>query len=181
MIEIIHRISYQNQQRIRQDLENYKQFLKSDISNYAKGRQRFWIEAEWDLRHKTFRKAVKMPRLNQYLKRLNIDYDLGLIAYGVTGIDWHRDDSYANFIAYSINLSSQPYEWGYQANYPSYQYSKQDPNAKQQIYLLKPGDVIKFNCKNPHSALGKDSDRWSINLWTVKPKFKSDFQQTIDS
>lgn len=179
MLKLVHRISQRNQQLIREDLENYKQYLKPDISRYAKGRQRFWFKAEWDLRHKKFRKAIQIERLDNYLQALGISYDLGMIAYGENGIHWHRDDSYANFVAYTINLSSKPFEWGYQPNYPGYQYSKQ-VDAKKQIYLLQPGDIIKFNCKNPHATLGKDPERWAISLWTVKPKLQEDLLRITD-
>lgn len=179
MLKKIHTIKAKNQARIRTHLEEFKPLLKNDVSRYANGRQRFWIRAEWDLQKKCFHPAIDIPRLDRYLKAIGIEYDLGLIAYGSVGIDWHRDDSYAEYPAISINLSSQPYAWGYQACYPGYFWSRQVV-AERKIYQLQPGDIIKFNCKNPHAAIGRDSDRWSINLWKVKNKYQHDYKSVIE-
>jgi len=182
VLQRIHRISPANQLAIRSDLEQYKDILTSDVSQYAPNRKRAWLDAEWDLKHKRFIKAHPMhDRLRVYLQKLNIPFDLALIAYGASGISWHRDDSYANFVAYSVNLSTKPYEWGYQRCYPSFKYEAQNPKAKREIHTLQPGEIIKFNCKNPHAALDHDDERWSINLWTVKPKYKSELTKILAS
>jgi len=172
MLEIIYRIDPKNIQAMRSHLEDYRRYLQPDPSNYARGRKRFWFKREWDLKHKTLKPAIAIPRLESYLHRLGIPFDLGLIACGESGISWHRDDSYANFVAYTINLSAAPFDWGYQPCYPGYGWSKQQADAPRKTYRLMPGDIIKFNCKNPHATLGKDPDRWSINLWTLKDKYR---------
>lgn len=182
MLEIIRQISPQNQQLIRQHLaETVAPHLRPDPSNYAKGRLSCWLDAEWLLNKKSLVAAHPMPvRLRTYLKRLNIPFDLALVTYGPVGIDWHRDDSYAAFPAYSINLSTVDYEWGYQAQYPGFEKSHdRNDNAPRVTHLIPPGAIIKFNCKNPHAALGRDDDRWSINLWTLKPKYQAQFDELI--
>ena len=124
---------------------------------------------------------IPMPnRLRTYLNKLGIPFDLGLITHGPVGINWHRDDSYAQFTAYSINLSTVDYEWGYQAQYPGFEYSRdRNDNAPQTVYRIPPGAIIKFNCKNPHAALGSDPDRWSINLWRLRPRYRAQFDEVL--
>lgn len=182
MLEVIKTISPDNQKRLRNHLENFvKPHLRPDPSSYAKGRQSCWLEAEWLLNKKKFIKALPFDeKLFRYLTSQNIDFDLALVTYGKVGINWHRDDSYANFTAYSINLSTRPYEWGYQCQYPGYEWSKnRNETAPQITYTLQPGSIVKFNCKNPHAALGNDPERWSINLWTVHPKYKRQFEEVV--
>lgn len=177
-IQVIYKVSADNQARIREDLESLEYNLKPDMSNYAKGRSHFWIDYKWDLRHKKLREgaihAVQMPRLKQFMAKLNIHYDLGFAALG--GITWHRDDIYCDWVAYTLNLSTKPFKWGYAANYSQLYYRnfvKQNYKAEKQIITLEPGDIIRYNCKNPHATLSSQSDRWGLTFWTLKPQYKS--------
>ena len=176
-IEVIYKVNPNNQARIREDLENLKHNLKRDMSNYAKGRPHFWIDYKWDLRHKKIREdAIQMPRLKQFMANLNIHYDLGFAAALGGGITWHRDDIYCDWVAYTLNLSTKPFNWGYQPNYSQLYYrsfAKQNYNAQKQIITLEPGEIIRYNCKNPHATLSAQSDRWGLTFWSLKPQFKN--------
>lgn len=177
-LEIVQRISESNVQRMREHLETLKTNLSEDVSTYAKGRQRFWLEHEWMLKGKYFVPAIHDDRLWGWVKR-NIwsEAELGLAAYGAVGIDLHRDDTYAQFVAYTINLGDVE-KWLYKPVYPEWTWVKpelQNRDAEIQEIEVKSGDVIKFNCKNPHAPLNPAEDRWSINLWKVQPKVRAQF------
>lgn len=169
-IEFIKQISEANVQAIREHLDGLKQHLSADVSTYAKGRQRFWLEAEWDLKHRVFRPALHDERLWSYCKKIWPEAELGLAAYGPIGIKMHRDDSYADYTAVTINLGEVE-AWRYNQQYQGWGYGPQGP-PNITDYQIKPGYVIKFNCKNQHSPINPAPDRWSINLWHVNPKFR---------
>jgi hypothetical protein len=57
-IEIITTISPEIVEQIRTHLTTLMHHLTPDVSNYAKGRQRFWLEHEWRLRERDFVPAV---------------------------------------------------------------------------------------------------------------------------
>ena len=181
------------QSKMRELLDSYQSSLTSDISNYAKGRQVYWLEHQADLTKvnggKVYKPGVQIPRLWDYCSKLfnkaitysELSYqptlDLGLVAYGSKGIDWHRDASYADFPAVSINLSTLTTEWGYEDCRLGYDGKSPNSNPNKKVYKLVPGSVVLFNCKNSHAVIKCDSTRYSINLWSVAPKFKTYFNK----
>ncbi|QBQ73108.1 hypothetical protein kac65v162_gp078 [Nodularia phage vB_NspS-kac65v162] len=183
MLQIIKVISSTQQQQIREYLDQHQQLLQRDVSSYAKGRQRFWLKSQPTLdKEPVFNQAHKLPRLwdwcstifDRAMQHTGLDYQpksaLGLVAYGSVGINWHRDATYADYPAVSINLTSKSTLWGYQAMYPGYCYGKQDFTPERETFELPSGAVVLFNCKNPHAAIRCASDRYSINLWSINPK-----------
>ncbi len=155
---------------IREHLSQLDSHLEADISSYARGRKRYWLEWEWDLKHKVFRPGVRDERLWTFCQRIFPGCQIGLVAKGSVGIGWHRDDSYADWEAVTINLGQS--QWGYDYQYPGYSWSQNRNPSNPVIYDLPDGGVIKFNPKNPHAAINPASNRYSINLWRISKKYQ---------
>lgn len=175
------------QEAILTHLETMKSELDNDVSRYAKGRQRFWLGTEWNLKDKTFETSGKWnSQLWELCNRVYPDVDMALITYsgdeGAAGIDMHRDDSYADFEARSISIETIKgayTDWSMKQSYPGMNWtSEQNKNAPQQDFSLPSGSIISFNCKNPHAA-SPGAGRWSINLWKVSAKQKEAFNEHI--
>jgi len=154
--------------------------LQPDVSNYASGRQRFWLQHQWDLQHRCFLPGVKAPALWQHCQSLcqplGFVPAIGLVAKGEQRIRRHRDDSYAAFKAVSIQIG--PAEWTYDAQYPDYAWVPQaalNP-SNPRTYRLTDCLVV-FNCKNPHAATPLSADRYSINLWQISRRYQAAFDQ----
>jgi hypothetical protein len=177
-IEIITTISPEIVEQIRTHLTTLMHHLTPDVSNYAKGRQRFWLEHEWRLRERDFVPAVHDERLWDYLKRIWPEAELGLAAYGHIGIKPHRDDSYADYPAVTINLGEVE-GWMYNQQYQGLEWGPQGP-PNPITYKIKSGDVILFNCKNQHAPINPAEDRWSINLWHVSSKQRAQFNTYLE-
>jgi hypothetical protein len=176
MLKIIQKIKPKTAALIRSDLAELDKYLTPDVSNYAKGRTRLWIKWQYDLRNKTIRPAIQpSDRLWTYCQNIcqiaGFQPDLGLIAKGKTGIALHRDAGYAMPLAVSIQIGRA--EWTYDCQYPGWEWqpSHKCSSSNPQIILLE-DCAVAFNCKNPHSANPTDENRYSINLWQLKPEYK---------
>ena len=91
--------------------------LAPDVSNYAKGRQRAWLEVEAPLGPtQPWLPGLASHRLWPWLVAVwrRIDPDThpqaGLTVHGSTGIAWHRDASYAHARAVLVNLGPCTFE-----------------------------------------------------------------------
>jgi hypothetical protein len=66
-LKVITILSTDTQSKIIELLDSYQSSLTSDVSNYAKGRQRFWLQAEADLTKvnggKVYKQGVQIPKL----------------------------------------------------------------------------------------------------------------------
>ncbi|MEL6139704.1 MAG: hypothetical protein AAFR42_20140 [Cyanobacteria bacterium J06628_6] len=182
MLQVTTVLSKQQQSALRSHLSAHRALLSSDISRYAVGRQRFWLEHQAVLGSygKQYRPGAKLPQLwdfcqnayQQALEQAHLpahDAHLGLIAYGKVGIRQHRDDTYAASPAVSINLSTEPTLWGYTPAYSGFE-ARRPKAADEVIHTLPPGAVVLFNSKNLHRVVQADADRWSINLWSISPR-----------
>lgn len=182
-IQIVKVISLEQQIQVREALDSLQSNLTKDVSRYAVGRPRLWLEKEAILTQasggKQFKDAIKHERLWNWCCKIyemaankcqvkRNQCHLGLVAYGSVGIQWHRDASYANYFAVSINISTEPTLWGYQACRSSFGAGANDESAEKQIYEIPPGGIVAFNCKNPHAVIRCDDTRYSINLWNAK-------------
>ena len=166
--------------QLRRELSRLEAHLKPDVSNYAPGRLRTWIQMEWRLRERDFVPALETDA-DFWQRCCQLCYaaagffpDLGLIAKGETGIALHRDDSYAAFKAVSIQLGRA--HWTYDWTYPAYGWVPNDrllPSDPQTLAVEN--EIIVFNCKNRHAAAPLEADRWSINLWKVSQKYRDVF------
>jgi hypothetical protein len=144
--------------------------LTPDVSSYAKGRERVWLQAEPTLtRNYSLTKAHGDDRIWSWIiKQIWPQADIGLVTRGPVGIGMHRDATYAGWTAYAINLG-EDVTWGYRECYKDYCYGPQDDNAPVTEIKIKAGQCFKFNPKNQHGVLSEITDkRWSINLWELK-------------
>jgi hypothetical protein len=138
------------------ELENIKTDLTTDISQYAKNRQRAWLNGlgEPHLSYPKIFESIQHQAIHKFIRnQLGINYDFCLAHYSgdkASGIKPHRDASYANREAYGINLGMCNFTVG------------------DKTYDLKSGEVYSFNCKILHSA-DPSPHRYGINLWTAKP------------
>ncbi|MEO0540499.1 MAG: hypothetical protein AAFZ80_06505 [Cyanobacteria bacterium P01_A01_bin.105] len=182
MLKVITVLPHQQQQTLRQYLDQHRDCLSADVSRYAVGRQRFWLEHQAVLGSygKQYQAGEKLPPLwtlcqrmyAQALRQAELPLQavhLGLIAYGKVGIKKHRDDTYAAVPAVSINLSTEPTLWGYTPAYDGYD-ARQPKAAEEVVYELPPGAVTIFNSKNLHRVVQADPERWSINLWSISTR-----------
>jgi len=154
--------------------------LTKDVSSYAPGRNRAWLEYEAPLSmSQGWKTGIHDDRIWSYVMRIcgrhGFTPDIGLVSKGGT-ISSHRDASYANFMAMGINLGECT--WEYRQCYPEYKWTaQQDENAPTEVYNLTGGEVFFFNCKNPHAVTAASEDRWALNLWTISKKNLSDFEK----
>lgn len=157
--------------------------LHEDVSSYARGRQRTWLNAHWDLKNKTFdrEQCFINAELWSILKDVWPDADIGLLTYSgdanPIGIKLHRDDSYADYESYGIQLSGTC-EFLYMGGYRDFKWEMNPEPESQRSFQLKPGDVFRFNCKNRHSAIPSQG-RYAINLWKVSKKFKAEYDRVM--
>ena len=144
--------------------------LAPDVSNYARGRQRAWLEIEAPLGPtQPWRPG---PRLGAALALAGpglagdshpaSEPALGLAIRGDVGIAWHRDAAYAKSDAIIVNLGPATFE--IDAERDSANGRPLDPVSLD----LRPGDVIAFDCKHQHRVLDADPARWSVVLWRLK-------------
>ncbi|MEO0867394.1 MAG: hypothetical protein AAFY17_02880 [Cyanobacteria bacterium J06642_11] len=193
MFKLISILPVAKQQKLRTYLHKNRSLLSLDTSSYGVGRQRYWLEHEpilgsggrqyqsgvqkaqfWNFCQTIYQRAsrIALPDSEPVLP------DLGLVAYGKVGIRSHRDDPYAACPAVSINLSTQPTQWGYTSTYGSY--DKRNPRRiKEEIHHLPPGAIVMFNSQNPHRVINPDAKRWSINLWCIAPACRPYFERYL--
>jgi hypothetical protein len=155
--------------------------LTPNIGGYAAGRQHLWLEHAWNLKDRHFEAGHHDERLWTWLcaemeRRFNWVPELGLAVYGEVPIRIHRDDSYADWVAYTINLGEVE-SWYYDSVYPGWGYSQRQAARYQNETTIYPqeGSIIKFNCKNPHGPINPGPTRWAINLWRINRKFREEF------
>lgn len=182
MLKIVAVLPPSQQKQLRQYLDQHRHHLSADVSRYAIGRQRFWLEHQAVLGSygKQYQAAAKLPRLWTFSQKIYHqallqaalplrEVHLGLVAYGEVGIKKHRDDTYSAVPAVSVNLSTAPTLWGYTPAYEGFE-ARQPKAAEETVHTLPPGAVVLFNSKNLHRVIQADSDRWSINLWSIAPR-----------
>lgn len=157
-------------------LEEHRTLLSPDASSYARGRQRFWLQHEWNLKLRCFQPALMGQKLWSICKQWMPNADLGLVVYGSVGIALHRDDSYAAYKAVGINLGEIE-GWQYDCQYPEFRWTREKNPSNPRICRIPIGGVFEFNCKNPHSVLNPAKDRWAIFLWQVAGKYRTQFNK----
>jgi len=180
MLKQLGMVNPDNYKNVINYLKENKQRLGFDVSNYARGRERYWLQYQWDLKERCFSPAIKDERLWSWCKTWMPDADLGLVVYGSVGITPHRDDSYADWRAVGINLGHVE-AWYYDPVYPELKYTNKKNPSNPQTHKIPPRMVFEFNCKNEHAAIKPHPERWGIFLWKVSNKFKKDFRQVAKS
>lgn len=155
-MQIINQLDNNDINWLINQLENIKTDLTNDISQYAKNRQRAWLNGlgEPHLSYPKISESIQHQDIDKFIRnQLGINYDFCLAHYSgdrAIGIKPHRDASYANRQAYGINLGA--------CNF----------TIADKTYNLTGGEVYSFNCKVLHSA-DPSPHRYGINLWTAKP------------
>jgi len=152
-------------------LETLKPCLTSDVSNYAVGRQRLWLKVEPPLGNQPYKPGFPIndkiwERLQEIIEW---KFDYCLVTYSgddAIGIRPHRDSSYADYEAMGLNISGTC-KFSYWNSRKSFGFSKSTEPNEFIVLDLKPGDLIRFNCKNLHSA-EPSPDRWNMNFWKKK-------------
>jgi hypothetical protein len=154
--------------------------LTPDVSRYARGRLRAWLQTEPTLT-KPWRDLPGIPVGDKVMgalaERIGWEFDYCLVTYSGdgdagTGIHPHRDASYADYEAYGLHLTGEC-RFDYWMGRPSYGFSPETRNLNPlqdeptHRLILQPGDVVRFNCKNIHSATPGPA-RWNINFWRRK-------------
>jgi hypothetical protein len=183
-------------------VEQNRQLLKPDYSQYANKRMRAWIGAEGPLADKF---SFQIPpfgydtRLWKWLKKyckhvLDFEAELALLHVGGAdcsdpeekpiqgrggecGIMMHRDAGYADYRAVGINLCGEA-TFGYRCEYKYQDQGGGGKNAAPEIETVKmiAGTCVAFNCKNPHFAQ-VGPNRWCINAWRVSKKRRVEFEE----
>ena len=143
--------------------------LAPDVSNYARGRRRAWLQVEAPLGptqpwHTGLASARLWPWLVRVWRRVDpvTDPQVGLAIHGDTGIAWHRDASYAQARALLVNFGPCTFD---------IDRARDSGNGRplEPVSLdLSGGEVLDFDCKHQHRVVDADPSRWSIVLWRLK-------------
>lgn len=151
-------------------------YLSQDVSNYAKGRLRCWLDVEPDLRA-PYASRPAAPCADETWAWLEAAigerFDYCLITYSgpdAQGILPHRDAGYADYEAWGWHVSGEcrfDY-WNDRQSFgrgPSTGVLSHGPATHS--VQLRPGDLVHFNCKNQHTAT-PGAHRWNLNFWRCK-------------
>ena len=158
-------------ERLKGVLEQHvRPHLVPDVSTYARGRTRAWLEREMPLGPTQREKpGVKVPVLwgvlgDIWRRHLPGHPETGLAICGEVGITPHRDASYARPITMSVNLG--PARWFHDRARNGA--TKGRVVQEHEWTNLAGGEVLVFDSKHPHAAKPLDPKRWVIILWQVK-------------
>lgn len=160
--------------------------LTTDVSNYAPGRKRSWLQYEAPLgASMPWRKANNDQELWGEILEIGNEIgfipELGLASLGGT-IKPHRDAAYANYKAVGINLGNTTF--GYEKSYPKYKWVPPKelvtPPEVSETDLVG-GEVYEFNCKNLHWTSNVSPTRWAINLWQISTKQRNQYETFKES
>lgn len=176
---VVQVISQANQDLIREHLDTVVQsLLQPDVSNYAKGRMRVWLQHEAPLSAaQPWRPGLRDDRLWNYLVRAFSTHgftpEVGLASKG-GAITRHRDAAYADYRGFGLNLGVTKFH--YELCYPQFRWSKDAPSeAEPEVHQLTGGEIFEFNVKNPHWVSDVAPDRWGINCWRISAKERGRF------
>ena len=154
--------------------------LSQDVSAYAPGRTRAWLEIEAPLGpYQPWKTGLHSEKLWPWLvKAWQKAYPttvphLGLSIYGDVGITWHRDATYACPPAMIVNLGPCILGIDHKRNSP--RGNPQEPHFS----LLRGGELVPLNVKHQHQIEDPDPDRWSIVLWRQKTYPPRDFPPNV--
>ena len=140
--------------------KNVLPHLQSDVSNYAKGRQRVWLPYEAPLGNQPFTTGLMDDEVWQWIVDRCAKHDfkaqVALISKG-GNIKPHRDTTYAAAWAIGFNLGKCDWHIA----------STRDSAKTDFTMNLVGGEVFKFNSKHTHAVTNAESDRWSINVWAI--------------
>lgn len=141
--------------------------MEKDVSRYAPERHRMWLFHEANLQSPP---KVKEAYFDDFwwkiAQKIYPGSQIALLTFGGKSnevnsdgrIDWHRDHTYAEELAYGINFGAKA-EFGYDYNRQA---------GDRRTITLQPGDIYKFNCKHTHAILSHEDRRFSIIFWKIR-------------
>lgn len=144
--------------------------LVADVSTYARGRTRCWLQREMPLGPTQREKpGLRVPVLwdaltDIWMRHLPGRPETGLACCGEIGITPHRDASYARPVTMSVNLG--PAKWFHDPRRNGATKGRFVQPHEWQV--LKGGEVLVFDSKHPHAAQPLDPNRWVVILWQTK-------------
>jgi len=157
--------------------KNILPHLQSDVSNYAKGRQRVWLPYEAPLGNQPFTASLLDGEVWQWIvdhcAKHGFTAQVALISKG-GNINPHGDTTYAATWAMGFNLGKC--DWHIQNDRNAKRTPAKPTQADLDAYYQSPttshlslsgGEVFKFNCKHEHAVTNAAPDRWSINVWAI--------------
>ena len=157
--------------------KNILPHLQSDVSNYAKGRQRVWLPYAAPLGNQPFTPELMDDEVWQWIvdrcAKHGFKAQLALISKG-GNINPHADTTYAATWAMGFNLGKC--DWHIQNDRNAKRTPAKPTQADLDAYYQSPttshlsltgGEVFKFNCKHEHAVTNAAPDRWSINVWAI--------------
>jgi len=170
-------------------LNNLSGHLYPDVSNYAKGRERFWIGTEYplSLKYQQFRSGVRDKRLEQWIRTIWKQSGLGgrpeaaLAIYGKVPIEWHPDAPCAAANSIQINLGGTVFAIDSVPAGPDNRNGRIYTPTAATEYTLDRGEVTRFNCKHVHCTIDPEPDRWSIIVWQISNYGRKAYQQFLAS
>ena len=158
-------------ERLKEMLErSVRPSLKADVSSYARGRTRCWLQREMPLGPtQRERPGLKVPDLWAALSAIWMRHlpgrpETGLASRGEIGITPHRDASYARPVTMSVNLGRAKWFHDPRRNGAT----KGRVVGPHEWQVLAGGEVLVFDSKHPHAAQPLEPDRWVVILWQVK-------------
>lgn len=186
MFEKITTISPSVCQDVRKHLDrNVYKYLGQDVSSYARGRKRVWLQTEYPLsmRHQEFQPGIDDERLWSWIQKLwyKAGYEeppeSALAIHGGVPISFHPDAPAAAPESLQINLGGTEFVID---ESPKYErkgkiYVPESPVS----HILDTGEVSKFNCKHVHSTINPNKDRWSIIVWRISSQARYRYNQYL--
>ena len=161
--------------------------LRPDVSNYAKGRQRMWLNTEYplSLKYQQFRPGINDERLWGWIQQvwaksqLSGQPESALAIYGNVPIDFHTDAPCAAPECIQINLGGTTFIHDTvpagQSNRNGRIYRPTSPIE----HTLDKGEITRFNCKHVHATVEPQPDRWSIIVWQISNYGRKAHQQYL--
>lgn len=142
--------------------------MKPSFSRYTDRRLQLWLFNEVNLGNGKVTPGYFDNRLYEFCQQVYPGCDVGLLCYhgkrngGSSGIIRpHGDHQYARPIAVNINLGIAEFSIG------------------NKLYKLNDGDIVEFNCKQPHSVPHiLSEERFSLVLWQLNQA--KGYRSTID-
>ncbi|MYA99290.1 hypothetical protein F4X90_06380 [Candidatus Poribacteria bacterium] len=161
--------------------------LYPDVSNYAKGRQRFWLQTEFplSLKYQQFQSGVQDKRLWGWLQQvwdksqLNGSPEAALAIYGDVPIEFHPDAPCAAPNAVQINLGGTTFIHDSVPSGPSNRHGRGYKPTSPIEHTLDRGEITRFNCKHVHATVAPQPDRWSIIVWQISQYGRQAYQQYL--
>ena len=172
---------------VRTHLDSLSGNLYPDVSNYAKGRERFWVGTEYplSLKYQQFKVGVRDRKLEDWLKDIWAKSGLtgspesALAIYGDVPIEFHPDAPCAAPEAISVNLGGTTFIHDTVVNGPSNRNGRIYTPTAPIEHTLDMGEVTRFNCKHVHATVAPQPDRWSIIIWQISQYGRTAYSEYI--